>query len=344
MDYQTLAQQIGLVVYKAIDTVYRRQPMLLAEPYRAVDWNADRSKAIWMPRLVRELSKAIDRHQLIRRAERILRTFFVPRFFRTPFYQSLSNTIQQMVDRQTAAKPSRPVLSPAHSIEPIALLLLDAENIRLNLIDERQLQQYCRYPIQIKIAFANWRSIGKQDAEFHERGYQMIHVPSGKNLADMQMTAIGSSLFLQYPNTREAVVCSSDGHLLPLCNLLQTQGLIVHAVRKHFYQLTLTHHATGDSEVLLNIMPASPKAELEQKLIQLLQELTAETATDYVPISTLSQLYKQRYSKSITDNLKAWNLGNQFLKFLKTCQSLTLSHTPEGWQVALVEESDKLAE
>jgi NYN domain len=90
----------------------------------------------------------------------------------------------------------------------------------------------CKSTLQIKIAFANWRAIGKQrDGELNDRGYQMIHVPAGKNSADLKMTALGSSLFVAYPNVKEVFVCSSDSDLAHLCNTLRLHGLTAYAVR-----------------------------------------------------------------------------------------------------------------
>jgi hypothetical protein len=73
--------------------------------------------------------------------------------------------------------------TPTQSAEGIGILLLDAENLRLDINSEKFLAELSHYPLQIKIAFANWRNhaVGKLDAELYERGYQLIHVPGGQN-------------------------------------------------------------------------------------------------------------------------------------------------------------------
>ncbi|MFW9264863.1 NYN domain-containing protein [Nostoc sp. CALU 546] len=116
----------------------------------------------------------------------------------------------------------------------ISLLLLDAENLKLDINSELFLASICEYPLQVKIAFANWRnpSIGKQDIELYNRGYQLIHVPEGKNSADAKMIAFGACILRSYPTVKEILVCSSDGILIHLCNELQNQGLIVYWVRR----------------------------------------------------------------------------------------------------------------
>jgi hypothetical protein len=76
----------------------------------------------------------------------------------------------------------------------ISLLLLDAENLKLDINSELFLASVCEYPLQVKIAFANWRnpSTGKQDIELYNRGYQLVHVPGGKDSADAKMIAFGA--------------------------------------------------------------------------------------------------------------------------------------------------------
>ncbi len=64
-------------------------------------------------------------------------------------------------------------IAPATTTESggIAILLLDAENLKLKVNTEQFLAGLCDYPLQVKIAFANWKnsSIGKLDAEVYDR-------------------------------------------------------------------------------------------------------------------------------------------------------------------------------
>ena len=64
-------------------------------------------------------------------------------------------------------------VAPATTTESggIAILLLDAENLKLKVNTEQFLAGLCGYPLQVKIAFANWKnsSIGRLDAEFYDR-------------------------------------------------------------------------------------------------------------------------------------------------------------------------------
>lgn len=154
-------------------------------------------------------------------------------------------------DRNGHSEPAPALSAPeasAPSAPGIAILLLDAENLKLDIKTEKFLASLCASPLQVKIAFANWRnpSLGKLDAELHERGYQLVHVPEGKNSADAKMIAVGSSLFLHYPHVKEVFVCSSDGLLTHLCTHLQNLGLTVYRARTKNKTLTVENRRSGE--------------------------------------------------------------------------------------------------
>ncbi len=131
----------------------------------------------------------------------------------------------------------------------IAILLLDAENLKLKVNTEQFLAGLCDYPLQVKIAFANWKnpSTGKLDAELYDRGYELIHVPGGANSADGKMIAFGAAILYRYRDVRQIFVCSSDGLLNHLCNQLQNLGLTVFRVRRQNSILSVENLLTGDT-------------------------------------------------------------------------------------------------
>lgn len=126
-------------------------------------------------------------------------------------------------------------------------LLLDAENIKLNQKIENFLSNLSSHPLQVKIAFGNWRILGlsRRDLELHERGYQLIHVPEGKDSADGKMIAVGASIFLQYPQIKTVFICSSDWIFSHLCTDLQNRGLTVFWVRRENNLLRVENKETG---------------------------------------------------------------------------------------------------
>ncbi|MBE9095799.1 NYN domain-containing protein [Tychonema sp. LEGE 07203] len=131
----------------------------------------------------------------------------------------------------------------------IAILLLDAENLKLDINAEKFLASLCDYSLVVKIAFANWKSssTGKQDAELYDRGYELIHVPGGANSADGKMIAFGAAILHRYPAVRQVFVCSSDGLLNHLCNQLQNQGLTVFRVFRQNAVLSVENRLNGDT-------------------------------------------------------------------------------------------------
>ena len=168
-------------------------------------------------------------------------------FFEPAGPQSLSRKCTET--RLSEAIPKE--IAPATTTEsgPIAILLLDAENLKLKVNTEQFLAGLCDYPLQVKIAFANWKNLstGKLDAELYDRGYELIHVPGGANSADGKMIAFGAAILYRYRDVRQVFVCSSDGLLNHLCNQLQNQGLTVFRVRRQNSVLSVENPLTGDT-------------------------------------------------------------------------------------------------
>lgn len=130
----------------------------------------------------------------------------------------------------------------------ISIILLDLENLKLDRFAENYLEDLATYPLQVKLAFANWSetAVNKQDTEFYERGYFLVHVPGGKNSADARMMTLGAGLRIHYPQVKEVFVCSSDWLLTNLCNELLSQNLRVWRVRRQEKNLEIQNHKTGE--------------------------------------------------------------------------------------------------
>jgi hypothetical protein len=184
------------------------------------------------------------------------------------------------------------------SPQGIAILLLDAENLKLDINAEKFLAGLCHYPLQVKIAFANWRNhtIGKQDAELYERGYQLIHVPGGQNSADAQMIAMGVSISRYYPDAKEVFVCSSDWLLTNLCNELQLQGITVYRVRRQDNSLSINNRNTGESrQYSLTVGTEIPSFEKFVEKIEELINAEHESITERLArLSTVTALFQER--------------------------------------------------
>jgi hypothetical protein len=226
----------------------------------------------------------------------------------------------------------------AQSDRGIAILLLDAENLRLDSNAEKFLAGLCTYPLQVKIAFANWRNcaVGKLDAELYERGYQLIHVPLGQNSADAQMIAMGVSIAHHYSDAKEVFVCSSDWLLTHLCNALQNQGLTVYRVRRQNNTLSLENRTTGESRhYSLTIKTEVPSFE---KFIEKIEELInaeQQSITERVAqLSTVATLFHER--RNLTLNC---NQSNSSVVSQEEQGSISLVLSDESKQSATVSEN-----
>ncbi|MFH7243834.1 MAG: NYN domain-containing protein [Spirulina sp.] len=144
--------------------------------------------------------------------------------------------------------PSPPSTTPVDPQAPWSgLLLVDAENMHPSATLEAHLQSLAQYPLRYRLAFGNWRTLGNRDQEFYRRGYQMIHVPSGKNSADIKMSLDASLISLHHPSIREVFICSADSDLLHLGYVLLRQGLIPYRVshdQQGFKVLNLAQQTT----------------------------------------------------------------------------------------------------
>lgn len=196
----------------------------------------------------------------------------------------------------------------------IAVLLLDAENIKITPEIEKFLTTVCTRTIQIKIAFANWQSMGKKDIDFYDRGYDLIHVPSGKDNAEKKMIAFGSIIDEYYPKVKEVLVCSSHNVMTNLSKHLQQKGLTVYQVSQENSSLTILNSKTNEIQEH-TILPS-----IEQLLSQIkdiIKEQEIQTSNQWIKLSKICRLFKYKYSfginKVVSYHLPGKNVKNIFV-------------------------------
>uniref|UniRef100_A0ACD5H1J0 NYN domain-containing protein n=1 Tax=Desertifilum tharense IPPAS B-1220 TaxID=1781255 RepID=A0ACD5H1J0_9CYAN len=213
--------------------------------------------------------------------------------------EGIETTVRQVLQALHYLKSLDTHSCSNHSSPPepqgLSLLLLDAENIKFDPHLETFLAQLSSYPLNVKIAFANWKNTAG-DSELYERGYQMIHVPLGKNSADAQMLAMGSAIRLHYPQVKEAFICSSDWLLNHLCNELQNQGLTVYRVRREDDNFRIENRQTGEIRyysTTYNVEVPTP-LDLMQSIEQLIQAEHQSLTERLVQLSTVMNLVQQR--------------------------------------------------
>nr|WP_223265193.1 NYN domain-containing protein [Nostoc sp. 'Peltigera membranacea cyanobiont' 210A] len=229
-------------------------------------------------------------------AEQLLQTILSPGWLESAAFSQFIQKIQQKAEIKYQLETG------------ISLLLLDAENLKLDINSELFLASVCKYPLQFKMAFANWKnpSIGKQDIELYNRGYQLVHVPEGKDSADAKMIAFGACIVRSYPTVKEILVCSSDGILIHLCNELQNQGLIVYWVRRQGQSLHIENRNTGKlTHYSLAMATEVPSLE---KVVEQIQDLIKNEQdsinTRLHRLTTIASLFQERSNITNKSNHK----------------------------------------
>lgn len=320
------AENVSAWVYQQIIRLQQQQPECLRPQYRGLPWHSDDYRANFIARLTTELSKATSDRELTSQVLRFLRKLFVTSFLQSvdflPLLRDLEHgvdqcqpgrTIEQLDQKRRTNHQISENLTIANDSSAIALLLLDAENLQLEVEAERFLSRICPYPIHIKIAFANWRSLGKQDLELHERGYDLIHVPGGRDNADGKMIAMGSAIREHYPTVKAVLVCSSDKVMTNLCNKLQQQGITVYSVKKQKDIITVQENQTGRRETF-SLKPEPEIPSLEECLTQLKNLIQAEqklTSHHWVKLSRISEIFQKHYQFTISQVIKKYFPGKR---------------------------------
>jgi hypothetical protein len=315
-DDSAVINEISLCVYQAILEIQQQQPELLREKYRNFPWRDARNQSAFLVKLKDRLSPTQNQQALMLSVQKFLEILLVSNYFELPSFGNLMEKIRSSTQQLTESlhsacvEPSPLTVSSLSSTSEasaelskgIAILLLDAENLRLDTNTEKFLSEVCTYPIQIKVAFANWRTMGKQDDEFHGRGYELIHVPAGKDSADVKMATVGSSIFIHYPTAREVLVCSSDRVMTHLCNTLQTHGLTVYLVRKQGDKIIVFNSKTSQTQThsLKPVLEIPPIEQFITQLKDLIKTEQVKTNNQWIKLSRISNLFQEYYKFTIS--------------------------------------------
>lgn len=302
----TAVNQISNLIYKTIVSFQQQHPECLNIRYQGISWEKPQYKTKLLAKLNEGLGQAPNPEALLSKVRSYLKSLLNSEAIATNIFNQLKPQLQQLLKAETHQHPNAliPNLN-GHGVmdKGASILLLDAENIQLDADAEKFLEKICHYPLQIRVAFANWRSLGKKDAEFHQRGYQLIHVPAGKDSADLKMATVGSSIFVHYPTAREVLVCSSDQALIHLCNTLQSHGLTVYHVRKTQDKIVVFNSQNGTSQKysLSSSKKVIPKVEeLLEQLKELILLEQKRSNCYWIKLTKISTLYHNQYKLTLT--------------------------------------------
>ena len=219
---------------------------------------------------------------------------------------------------------SLPRNASAQALSLSAALLLDVENFPLRLDLAQHLKSHCRYPVTLKFAVANWQniSVAKLDKHLHQQGYQLLHVPQGKNAADAQILSLGASLKLTYPQVKEVVIVSRDTIFNYLHQTLQRQDCHTYQVYQQSGKIYVNDFTNDRHLLMTQIDQGNPNSaqtvvqKIQTKIELTLAELIKQS-TDKVTLAQLSQEFKRKYQHSISETLKQNKLPKSTLNFIK---------------------------
>jgi len=299
----TLINRIVSQVCQTIIVIHAQQPELLLEKYRSINWQNSANQATLREKFTELLSPTENLDELQHKLKFYLKALLIPESSNSPILKELTAKIEKVgLLTHELHEPSKLAVNQSWQQSKIAILLLDAENLQINLYTEKFLATICTCPIHVKIAFANWSNRGKLDVDLHERGYDLIHVPSGRDNADGKMIAFGSSIHERYPNVKEVLVCSSDKVMTNLCNNLQQRGLIVYQVSQQGENIRLFNSHTG--KIITHNLKYLPDLPDIEQLIQYLKSLIKaeqkRTNSYWIKLSILSNLFKNKYKLTLT--------------------------------------------
>jgi hypothetical protein len=218
-----------------------------------------------------------------------------------------------------------------------------------------------------RLAVGNGRNLGGRDREFYQRGYHMVHVPDGKNSADIKMSLDASLISLWNPSVREVFICSTDTDLLHLGHTLLNLGVTPYRVSRHqdrFAVLNIANQTTqvfhspqagqeAQGEVLTKDAPLpetanAPEnqggenpapvtvptvAQMQRWLkILILQEQQANPGQP-ITIGRLGALFRQRNQIAANQALKANSDYKNLKQFLSAHDAFELSPLPDGQHI-----------
>lgn len=242
---------------------------------------------------------------------------------------SESNTLESNTSETTNNTPGAiddNTNNAAYTQGGVAVLLLDAENLQFNNETEKFLSSVCNYPIQVKVAFANWCRKGKLDAELHARNYDLIHVPSGRDNADGKMITFGSSINQRFPNAKEVFVCSSDNVMTNLCNHMMQNGLNVFRVVKQGSNLTVLDIQNGKTHVH-TVLPTME--QFVSQIKDIIREEESRTGNQWMKLSKMSKIFHNKYHIGVNQVVSHHFQGKTAKDIFLEHAEFAVHHLPE---------------
>ena len=325
---------ISQLLHTALITAQSKHPLILTEPCRK--WLLLSSTEAQLSKISALLEKQPDRRTLLKAVEHSFEQMFIPAFKGSKAHAKLWQQIQTLAaapkasvdglnQRSDEALPS--VSENNSALDPAGLLLLDAENMNPPEELEKALQTIGQYPMRYRLAFGNWRKLGDRDQELYQRGYQMVHVPSGKNSADIKMSLDAFLISLRNPSIREVFICSTDADLLHLGHALLNLGITTYRVSRHSNGFAVENIGTQTSQIVPDAaVPATVRiptlAQMKGWLKSLILQEQQANPGQPITIGQLGKLFRDRNQISANQALQASSDYKTLKQFLEAHEQL----------------------
>lgn len=338
---------ISQLLHRAITVAQIQQPQLLTEPCRK--WLSGTSAEAQSHKIVALLNKQPNAPTVIKAVEHVLAQVFIPAFEGSKPYNRLLQQVQTL-----AAGPAKvmdaPVQAPHNTstdqfdhdaaLDPAGtgLLLVDAENMHPPEALETLLQTVGQYPLRYRLAFGNWRKLGDRDQELYRRGYQMVHVPSGKNSADIKMSLDAFLISLWNPSLREVFICSTDSDLLHLGHALLSLGIVPYRVSRRGNDFVIRNIETQTSQIVRGTVNSTmikmpSLAQLKRWLKNLILEEQKAFPGKPITLGRLGKLFSDRNQMSVGQVLQNHPNYRNLKHFLEAQEGFELCPLPDGFQI-----------
>ena len=283
---------IATHIFHSLVFSYKQHPEWINSKYKSYPWLEENFAQKFIDKLSKTLVKYPTKEKIYNYIVKFLSGIVDHQFFQSIQWFNLVTNLHSLW-------ASHPEIS--NQSQYISLLLLDVENIKLSEEIEHIVTQICEYPLLIKLAFGNWKKLGQKDLNLHERNYQLIHVPSGKNNADWKIIEIGKFLINQDINIQEVFVVSSDTDLDDFCDFLIKKGLTLYRVTRNLDMLSIFNSKTGKTNYYpfncLNKIPSLP--DFINQVQEIIKEETVLRSRNWVKIPRVYQIFNHRYKQNI---------------------------------------------
>lgn len=289
-----LAKYLSLIL---IDII-KNNPNYLIEEYKKYNWESEKTIENINTYFSAHLDRLVCNPEKIQYDLILNTSLSLFRKFLVPFKLSDKNIIALLLKN----KLGEYVTDKSETLE-FSILLVDIENISLDIIAEDLIKKVSNYPLRHHLAFGNWKKLGKKDEELHARGYELFHVPSGKNNADNRMTNMGSFICLNYPNIKEIFVCSSDHDFDILCDFLSKKEITVYRVFHKVNNLCIKNTTT--EKIISYPIISNNKILNLQTLVKELKIIVYKSMTtksehqQWIKLTQVATLFHQKFKLNL---------------------------------------------